>query len=87
MQNEEILRAAGFVRNPQRELWFSHEQHKIFSHEVLRDHGSNWLERALLEHVPEGEFRFYRNTSDMKTCCEILNEMGLADIVPVESLT
>ncbi len=86
MQNEEILKAAGFVRNPKREVWFSHEQRKVFSYEALQDHDSRWLEGALLEAVPEGEFRFYRNTSNLRTCLEILDEMGVSNVTPVESL-
>jgi hypothetical protein len=44
-------------------------------------------ERKLLEDVPEGEFRFYRNTSNLKACIEILNQLGLGDLKPVESLS
>jgi len=87
MHNEEILKAAGFDRNPTRESWFHREQRKAFSHEALRDHNSSWLEQALLEHVPEGEFRFYRTTPDLETCLEILDEIGLSNLIPIESTT
>jgi len=83
--SERILKAARFVENRKRSLWFSHEERKVFSHEVLRDHESAWLNRALAEQVPENEFRFYRNTSDLEVCNEILAEMGLSsDIIAIE---
>jgi hypothetical protein len=85
--SERILKAAGFVHDPRRDLWFHRDHRKSFSHEVLRDHDSRWLELKLLEDVPETEFRFYRTTSDLKTCSEILDQMGLSNLMPVESLT
>lgn len=87
MQNEEILKSAGFNRNPRREHWFSRDHRKLFSFEVLQDHDSEWLKRKLMEDVSEQEFRFYRNTSDLPTCVEVLEEMGLGNLTPVESLT
>jgi hypothetical protein len=83
--NERILKSARFAENPRRSLFFSHEERKVFSHEVLRDHDSEWLKRALAEQVPENEYRFYRHTSDLEVCNEILAEMGLAsDIIAIE---
>ena len=83
----EILKVAGYVRDPVRELWFSRHRRRTFSYEALSDHDSRWLERKLLEDVPEGEFRFYRNTSNLKACIEILDQLGLGDLKPVESLS
>jgi hypothetical protein len=79
----EILTVAGYVRDPVRELWFSRHRRRAFSYEALSDHDSRWLERKLLDDVPEGEFRFYRNTSNLKACIEILNQLGLGDLKPV----
>jgi hypothetical protein len=88
MPTEESLKAAGFVRDPRRDLWFNRDRRQAFSHEVLRDHDSDpkWLELKLLEEIPGGEFRFYRSTSNLKTCVEILDLLGLSFLTPVESL-
>lgn len=87
MEIERILKAAGFVLDPNRDLWFSRDRRRAFSQEVLRDHDSRWLELKLLENVHEDEFRFYRNTSNLNTCFEILDQLGLGALTPVESLS
>jgi hypothetical protein len=87
MEIESILKAAGFVRDPNRDLWFSRDRRRAFSQEVLSDHDTRWLELKLLEDVPEDEFRFYRHTSNLKTCVEILDQLGLGVLTPVESLS
>ena len=43
MDNDKILKASGFVYDPGRDLWFSRDHRKAFSHEVLSDHDSRWL--------------------------------------------
>jgi len=50
----EILKVAGYVRDPVRELWFSRHRRRAFSYEALSDHDSRWLERKLLDDVPDG---------------------------------
>ncbi len=87
MDNDKILKASGFVYDPGRDLWFSRDHRKAFSHEVLSDHDARWLGLKLLENVPEDEFRFYRNTSNLKICVEILDQLGLGVLTPVESLS
>lgn len=85
---ERLLRVAGYVLMPKRDLWFSLDHRRAFSHQVLRDHDPKWLEIALLENVPEGEFRFYRMKSDYATCVEVLDELAVTGIlVAVESIS
>lgn len=86
MQHEKIMKAAGYAFNPKREDWFHRDQRKSFSYEALRDHDSRWLALKLDEHVPEGEFRFYRTTSNLALCMEILEELKLSHLTPIERL-
>ncbi len=87
MNNDNIFKAAGFVHDPNRDLWFNRADREAFSQEVISDHDSTWLKLKLQEHVPEDEFRFYRNTPDPETCVEILDQLGLGVLTPVESLS
>ena len=86
MQCEEILKAARFVFDPSREVWFSRGVRKLFTHEVLREHNSEWVKSKLLEDVSENEFRFYRMKPDIQVCIETLERMHLSHLIPVESL-
>jgi hypothetical protein len=86
-RNEQILKNAGYRFHEVREMWFSGTDRKAFSHEVLRDRDERWLVAKLTERVPEGEFYFYRNTSDIAVCSEILQELQLSNLIPTESLT
>lgn len=83
---EEILISAGFTRDPRREHWFHREDRKSFSFEILDDHDLDlkWLPAKLNEAVRKEEFRFYRESSDLAACHEILEQLGLSGLVAVE---
>jgi hypothetical protein len=85
MGKEQILSKTGFVENHIRQLWFSHSARKIFSHDVIRDHDTGWLESKLQEQVPDGQFWFYFNTapSTLEECERILGEMRLSGLTAV----
>jgi hypothetical protein len=85
VDNEEVLRAAGFVQIHERALWVSRDRRMAFSHEVLRDHDSQWLKDMLADKVPETEFVFHFNEApkDPKVCREILIRIGLTELQPL----
>lgn len=81
MNSEVLLKAAGFLKNENRALWFSHEQRKSFTFQVLRDYGRDaaWLKSKLAETVPPSEFWFHMNfvPENSDICLDILVELGL----------
>jgi len=51
----EILKVAGYVRDSgARSCGSARHRRRAFSYEALSDHDSRWLERKLLDDVPEG---------------------------------
>jgi hypothetical protein len=88
MENETILKKAGFVELPKRDIWISKIQRKAFSHAALRDHDPQWLQERLREQVEQGQFVFYFNRvaeNFAKESVRILSEVGADNLQPVLS--
>jgi hypothetical protein len=79
MDNESILREAGFVELPERMIWISRDRRISFSHQAIRDHDSHWLRDHLAERVPTTDFVFHFNSppENVHVCNEILAQIGL----------
>ena len=84
MDNEQALRARGFLLMRKRMLWCNRGLRMAFSHEAARDHDARWLKDALAEQIPMTDFVFYFNEipSDLRVCRDILNELGMPGLVP-----
>jgi hypothetical protein len=78
------LKSAGFVLLHSRDMWFSRDARKAFSHQAIRDHDLIWLKERFADRVPAGGFYFgfyfYFNQPEGKgrSCFEILGELKLA---------
>jgi hypothetical protein len=69
MQNEEILRSAGFVRNEKRDLRFSREQRKLLQSSG-RDRDFEMVEHLLeMSKVRDGAARIAMNSSTYAMRC------------------
>jgi hypothetical protein len=67
-----------------RMLWVSRELQMAFSHEIVQDAETQWLQRALSERIPPTDFVFHFSQvpEDLQVCGEILTEIGLSGLVP-----
>jgi hypothetical protein len=81
---EQLLRSRGFVMSRRRMLWVSRKLRMAFSHEIVQDAETQWLQHALSERVPPTDFVFHFNQvpEDLQVCREILAEIGLPGLVP-----
>jgi hypothetical protein len=57
----DILRAAHYIYNFDRELYFNPDSKKVFSFPFLDDHGEEELVRSINENTDGGEWKFYFN--------------------------
>jgi hypothetical protein len=58
---QNILDAAGYIYNFDREVYFNRSAKKIFSVDFIEDHNPSELERRIREKADAGKWRFYFN--------------------------
>ncbi|MGB9380009.1 MAG: hypothetical protein WCB16_05185 [Candidatus Binatus sp.] len=86
VDNETILKDAGFEYLPRRMLWISRYKRMGFSGEAISDHDEAWVQERLDETVAQGEFWFWFSGDIPKSFPEdsfsVLAEIGLSELQP-----
>jgi hypothetical protein len=86
MDNETILKDAGFEYLAKRMLWINRNQRMAFSGEAVSDHDAVWVQERLNKTVSEGEFWFWFSgdipNSFSEDSLNVLAEVGLSKLRP-----
>lgn len=56
LEARRLLKSAGFVIDHPTEIWFNHEQRRLFTGRVVRDMPLDWLCERLKQAIPQGEY-------------------------------